>query len=162
MIYKMWWKLSTPGSPESILPVTLSISSSPVSPYSPVTQSVPIVSVFPYTRWRSVLCQAEWQWWWEMDISATTLPVTKICFVDILGIGCLPSCHLYSYLNYPCYHSRQANFECGKCYQMYYPDYFRLHDGWLSLFRGHLILGFLLQGGLLLTKLVGKVITPTI
>jgi len=69
--YKMRCKLSTPGSPEYIPPVTPSISATPVSPYAPVTQSVSIIPVSPYTRRSSVLCQVDWWWWWETDFPAT-------------------------------------------------------------------------------------------
>ena len=44
------------------------------SPYAPVAQSVSIIPVSPYTRRSSVLCQAEWRWWWETDFSAITPP----------------------------------------------------------------------------------------
>jgi len=45
---KMRWRLSTPGSLKYILPVA---------------QSTSVIPVSPYTRHRSVLCQAEWRWW---------------------------------------------------------------------------------------------------
>ena len=75
MRYKMRCKLSTPGSPEYILPVTPSISATAVSPYAPVAQFVSIIPVSSYTRRSSVLCQAEWRWWWETDFPATVAHV---------------------------------------------------------------------------------------
>jgi len=36
-----------------------------------VAQSTSIIPVSPYTRHRSVLCPAEWRWWWETDFPAT-------------------------------------------------------------------------------------------
>ena len=53
---KMRWRLSTPGSLKYILPVA---------------QSTSVIPVSPYTRHRSVLCQAEWRWSWETDFPAT-------------------------------------------------------------------------------------------
>ena len=63
--------LSTPGSSEYVLPVALSISVTPESPSAPVAQSISVIPVSPFTRRSSVLCQAEWRWWWETDFPAT-------------------------------------------------------------------------------------------
>jgi hypothetical protein len=75
MRYKMRCNIWTPGSPEYIPPCQ---SVNPYllwSLYAPVTQSVSIISLSPYTRHSSVLCQAEWRWWWwETDFPATTHP----------------------------------------------------------------------------------------
>ena len=72
--YRMRYKLFIMGSPEYILPVTPSISATPVSLYTPVTQSVSIISVSPYSSRSWVLCQTEWRWLWETDCPATTSP----------------------------------------------------------------------------------------
>jgi len=65
MKYQMGCKLSTLGSSEYILPVTLTISATPVSLCAPIAQSISIIPVSPYTCHSSIHSQAEWRWLFE-------------------------------------------------------------------------------------------------
>jgi len=58
---QMMWYLSTPRSPEYILPVALSIS------VTLVAQPISVIPVSPYTCNHWVLYQADCRWWRETD-----------------------------------------------------------------------------------------------
>jgi hypothetical protein len=64
---------STAGCPQYILPITPSISVTPVPPYAAMGESISVIPVSPCNRRTSVLCQADLWWLWcEMDFHAIT------------------------------------------------------------------------------------------
>jgi len=67
----MRWSALYLGSPQYILSATQYITVTNESLYAPIEQSISIFPVSPCTRHHSVLCEAEWQWWWEMGFPAT-------------------------------------------------------------------------------------------
>ena len=151
--YRTWWKYIDPFCP--------TFSCFLYSTLFPLL--CPSWTLFQPFSLTSVLAKSIRDWLVRhSQCEALGVPDLRCHCPDLLRIRHLPFSHLRPHLDYPSHHSSWDNFRCLKCFHVHYPHHFQLDDGWFSWFSGHLILVFVLQGGPLRTKLVAKVIFPTI